>query len=308
MAEIILTPGDLPPPACYPTEQDRFVAYVAAIIASISGGIEWTSDTIAPADLTQYWSRLIGTRPQEPLQWSTDDGEWVRWASEVISTGASGGIADAYTLTNTPAMTGPGITRPGQLWVMFAAAANTGPATLNVDGVGPLPIRLADGVTALVAGNIVVNQGMLLMTGALGTHFILLNPTAIAAVPNLATITGEIATLPGVGTGTTVTHGFATVPDVIQGMMVCTIAEAGYSVNDVVQLGCIKLDSNGAGDAAGDAAEVFSYAYGATDLILTQNAASNGQGPYISGKSDGVMTAFTAANWKFRFTAVIYNT
>jgi hypothetical protein len=225
----------------------------------------------------------------------------------VISTGVSGGIADIYTITNTPSMTGPLISRQGQVWVTFAVAGNTGPSTLNIDGSGPKPITLSDGVTPLVAGNIVTGQAMILVTGSLGTNFLLINPTPVVSL-DIQTVTTEIAGLPGAGTSATVTHGFATAPDAIQGMMVCVTTEAGYVTDEVVQLGIIKLDSGGAGDATGDAAEVFGYSYGPTDLTLTQNAASNGQSPFISGKTDGIMYAFTAANWKFRFVAIMYNT
>lgn len=179
MAEIILTPGDLPPPACYPTEQDRFDAYVAAIIATISGGIEWEASQVAPSDLTMYWLRLdSNSRPVEALKWSTADGAWVRWKSETITTGISGGAADAYTLTNTPAMTSPTAMRPGQLYGMFSVAANTGASTLNIDGIGAFPIRLPDDSTPMVQGDIVTGQAMVLMVNQAGNAFLLVSPTS----------------------------------------------------------------------------------------------------------------------------------
>lgn len=182
MAEIDLTPGVLPPPACYPTEQDRFDAYVAAIIASISGGIEWEASQTAPTDLTLYWLRLdSNNRPIEALKWSTTDGAWVRWSSEAITTGASGGVANAYTLTNTPAMTSPTAMRPGQLYGMFVAATNTTAVTLNIDGVGAFPIRLPDDATALVAGDLVTGQGIIVMVNQAGNAFLLMSPTSNVA-------------------------------------------------------------------------------------------------------------------------------
>ena len=201
MADITLTPGVLPPPACYPTEQDRFDAYVAAIIATVTGGLQWQASQVAPTDLTLFWLRLdSNNRPIEALQWSTTDGAWVRWASEVISTGVSGGVANAYTLTNTPAFTAPTAMRPGQIYGMFITAANTAASTLNIDGVGAFPIRLPDDVSPVVAGDLVTSQGVLLMVNLTGNAFLLLSPTSNVAAHGSMLITTTGAgnfTVPG---------------------------------------------------------------------------------------------------------------
>ena len=182
MADIELSPGTLPPPACYAAEQDRLNAYVEAIIATVTGGLQWQESVVAPTDLPLYWLRKDASgafgRPIEPLNWSQDDGAWVRWASEVISTGVSGGVANAYTLTNTPAMTAPTAMRPGQIYGMFIVANNTAASTLNIDGVGAFPIRYPNDTTAIVSGDLVTGQGVILMVNQAGNAFLLLSPTA----------------------------------------------------------------------------------------------------------------------------------
>lgn len=162
MAEITLEPGVLPPPACYADEQTRFDAYVAAIIATVTGGLQWEASETAPADETLFWLRLDGSgppgRPIEALQWSVADGAWVRWQSEVINTGAPGGAGNAYTLTNSPAMTAATAYRVGTTFTFQSTLANTDTATLNVDGLGARTLKKFGGTSNLAGGDIVVGQ------------------------------------------------------------------------------------------------------------------------------------------------------
>lgn len=174
MGDVILTPGTLPPPACYTTEQDRYDAYIAATIATFSGVIEWQASQTEPSDKSFYWLRTDSQgRPIEALRWSTTDGAWVRWQAEVISTGTSGGSADAYALTNTPPMTVPTAYRVGMVFVVQAAATNTGAAcTFNVDGLGAKSILLPDGATIPPAGAIRSGQMMTLIYDGTGFQLV----------------------------------------------------------------------------------------------------------------------------------------
>lgn len=158
MAEIILTPGILPPPACYADEQTRFNAYVAAIIATVDGGLQWEASETAPAEEALFWLRIDGDRPVEALQWSVADGAWVRWQSEVINTGTPGGAGNNYTLTNSPAMTAATAYRVGTTFTFRATFANTDTATLNVDGLGARTLKKFGGTSNLAGGDIVVGQ------------------------------------------------------------------------------------------------------------------------------------------------------
>jgi hypothetical protein len=171
---INLSPGILPPPACYSTEQDRFDAYVAAIIASITGGIQWEASASAPADLTKYWLRTDSNgRPLEALKWSTTDGAWVRWLAEINNTATAAGSANAYTLTNSPATTAPVAYRPGSTYIFKATFANTGACTLNVDGLGAVTIKKRVSVD-LETGDILSGQVVVVVHD--GTNFQLATP------------------------------------------------------------------------------------------------------------------------------------
>lgn len=155
--EVQLIAGTLPPPACYQSEQDRFEAYVAAITATISGGIQWEASATAPTDLTNYWLRLdANERPIEALKWSTADGVWLRWFDFMVF-GSDTGAADAYAMTNTPAFTAVTAYSIGKAYTFIAANANTGASTLNVDGMGAKAIK-KNVTEALVQNDIKTGQ------------------------------------------------------------------------------------------------------------------------------------------------------
>lgn len=155
--EIQLVAGTLTPPACYQSEQERFEAYVAAITATISGGIQWTASSTAPTDLTNYWLRLDANgRPIEALQWSTADGVWLRWFDFMVF-GTDTGAADSYAITNTPPFTAVTAYAVGKTYTFIAANANTGASTFNVDGLGAKAIK-KNVSEALAQGDIKAGQ------------------------------------------------------------------------------------------------------------------------------------------------------
>lgn len=264
MATVTLTPGTLPPPACYADEQDRFDAYVAAIIATITGTLQWTASDVAPVDLTQYWLRTDGSNPADPavarglelLKWSVPDGAWTRVFAIPNTTGTAGGAADAYTLTHTPPyLTTASAYRVGQVYVFKAIATNTGASTLNVDGLGTRTIKKRVTVD-LEANDILADQMVSVMFD--GTNFQLismgsrLDAAAIApgtegqflrtvggvtvwAGSGLATTLGALAT----GTRRTVAHGLGATPTYFQWRLRCTDAggDAGFTQNQEVDAG-----------------------------------------------------------------------
>lgn len=176
MATVTLTPGTLPPPACYPTEQARFDAYTAAILATISGGIQWQGGTGAPGDVSLYWLRqgLSGGPGLEPLKWSVPDAAWTRWLSSLHNTGTPGGSSNAYTYTQSPAAPPAEAYRLGATYIFKATFANTGAATLSVDGLPAVPIKRRSG-TDLEAGDIEVGLVVVLVHD--GTNFQMVTPT-----------------------------------------------------------------------------------------------------------------------------------
>lgn len=205
MATITLTPGTLAPPACYPTEQHRFDAYVAAILATITGGLQWEVGASAPTDNTLYWLRTdANNRPLEALKWSTTDGAWVRWLSELNNTATPGGVSNAYTLTNAPSALAPAAIayRPGTMYVFKATIANTGACTLAVDGHPPIAIKKRVTVD-LEANDIMAGQVVIVVHD--GTNFQLLSPEKIRGIREAATYAEGNATLGDNGTSSPIT-------------------------------------------------------------------------------------------------------
>ena len=138
---VTLAPGTLAPPTCYTGEQDRFNHYVPAIIVTVSGSGDWINSQSAPADLTNWWSRINSTgEVLEWLKWSSFDSSWFRALSEIANTGSVAGVVNAITITNTPAMTVSQAYQPNRMYVFQATITNTGPTTIEVDGLGPLPV------------------------------------------------------------------------------------------------------------------------------------------------------------------------
>jgi hypothetical protein len=182
MADIQLEAGELPPyPACYSSEQERFDYYVAAIVATIIGGIQWEASETAPTDLTMWWQKLDANgRIVEYLKWSATDGAWIRPFSEVINTGTAAGAGNAYTITNSPAMTAATAYRAGTTFTFKANHANSGTATLNVDALGAKTLKKFGGTSDVADGDIA--SGQMVTAVYDGTNF-----QVISAITSTAT-------------------------------------------------------------------------------------------------------------------------
>jgi len=87
--------------------------------------------------------------------------------------GADAGSTDAYVATLTPA---PTAYVTGRLYVLKAATANTGAATVNFNGIGAVTIVKAVSTT-LSNNDILANMLCLLVYD--GTNMVLLNPRAL---------------------------------------------------------------------------------------------------------------------------------
>jgi hypothetical protein len=174
MPEINLTAGTLPPPACYASEQDRLDAYAAAIIAQYSAPPEWSAGMVAPADLSLYWLRLDSNQnPVEVLKYNTTSGGWARVQTQ-FTYGVGAGVANAYTITLTPASPNAiQAYRTGVAYVFVGPIVNTGASTVDVDGRGVKAITKF-GTVPLVAGDIRAGQVCVVVYD--GTRFQLLNP------------------------------------------------------------------------------------------------------------------------------------
>jgi hypothetical protein len=199
MANGILVAGVLPPPACYPSEQARYNAYIAATTVVITGGLQWTkTTTAAAADKTLYWLQTDNGgetgRPIEPLNWSTGDGVFYRWLSSLGNTGTSGGAVNAYALTFTPTMTAAESYALGRLFVFKATTTNTGPCTLNVDGQGAIPILKLNGVP-LAANDIYQNQMVVVICDGAGNFWLQSTPATLSIQPQTVYATSPLSAL-----------------------------------------------------------------------------------------------------------------
>lgn len=123
------------------TQQDKGATAANPIILDSSGRAEIFADGLykfvvkTPADVTLYtWDDLNYTIPE----------------SRSLYAGASGGSANAYTITNSPPLTS---LDDGESIDWIPNHSNTGAPTLNPDGLGAKPIRDSDGV-ALLGGAI----------------------------------------------------------------------------------------------------------------------------------------------------------
>jgi hypothetical protein len=161
MATVDISAGLLPPPACYPSEQDRLDAYAAALIGNLTTGAEWATSQTAPGNPGLYWLRTdTSNRPIDVMRFSSaaGDSDFIRLSSEVVFAGTASGASGTYAVTNSPPYpSAASAYRTGQIYTFLANHTNPGASTLNVDGKGAKAIT-KDGAAALSANDILVGQ------------------------------------------------------------------------------------------------------------------------------------------------------
>lgn len=305
MATVTLTPGTLLQPACYPTEQARFDAYVAAIQASISGGIQWDAATGAPGDVGLYWLRLDGVnaRVLEPLKYSTPDGAWARWLSSLHNAGTPGGSSNAYTYTQSPAAPSAEAYRLGATYVFKATFANTGPATLSVDGNAAVSIKKR-GAANLEQNDILSGQMVVVVHD--GTNFQLVSPERPPLAPYEKSAV-EMLGLPGFGVMSSQAHGLTAMPDQVTAYLVCVTAEHGYAVGDRIMPWDVSFDYAQGTDIDPDGKTAYKITFDAVNVFVTcmENPGTSSK-IKLYDKTSGQPKDFTAANWKMRFFSIRY--
>lgn len=322
---ITLTPGTLPPPACYAEEQERFDAYVAAIIASVTGGIQWEVGSSAPSDTTKYWLVTdTNGRPLYAAKYSTADAAWVRFLTDVIWCGDATGTLGNYQVAPIPVFTTTASAYAyGRMYAFKVPHNNPGAATLNVNSLGQRDIKKLVS-TALAANDVLVGQLVIVVFD--GTAFQLMVPVAnrtitasditpgtdeqtlssVGGTPatkwqtrQYATATANMVTVPAGGTGQSFTHGLqkdgvAVKPKLFQVWFECTINDPST------------------GHIAGDRVNVETcYATGATAIMCAWSSSTevgmSRNGPagaiYVNHKTTGAAVTLTEANWKMGASA-----
>lgn len=319
---ITLTPGVLPQPQCYADEQSRFNAYVAAIIAAATGGAEWQASLAAPTNLSLYWLRIdSNNRPLEVLKYSAADSAWLRLFSFVM-TGTSAGVANAYTLTNTPPFPTAAVAyRLLSAYTFVANADNTGASTLNVDGLGAKTIKKFFNQD-LTAGDI--KSGMVVQVIYDGTNFQMVSQAGGVGVGNLnpgtdlqfvrtylsggipttrwespyITAAGSYQSIPAAGSSVTFLHGLGSTPTFFKAGIVCVDAggDAGYALNDFVPVGSILRT-----DLSETEHWVTEYS-NATQIGFVRGSLVSVLA--VNHKTTGLLTAITEAKWKVMARAI----
>lgn len=233
MPDIILTAGTLPPPTCYATEQDRFDAYVAAIVAAFSGGLQWETSTVAPTDLTKYWLQTDANgRPVHIRKYSAADGKWDPILDIPYAADSVAGDGNAITLANTPSFNTSSAFLNGRKFMFIAPGTNSGPATLQVDGLAIKSI-VKHGDTALEAGDIEDNDIIEVTYNSILDKFQMVSQPApftfTAEAVDAITGTGT-TTVPGPGASSSISHSLGRIPKNCSVKMRCIDTQAGYSV------------------------------------------------------------------------------
>jgi hypothetical protein len=122
-----------------------------------------------------YWMSLVDNNTSNP---DTGGANWAAWGPGATEYVVDTGAANALVVTPQTALTAY---VNGVEFLVDPAHANTGAATINVSGLGAVPIVHVDG-TALIAGEIQVNQ--LVRVAYFGSSFQYLNaPYALTQSP-----------------------------------------------------------------------------------------------------------------------------
>lgn len=321
--DIELTVGTLPPPACYADEQARADAIIAATTATASGGIQWQASTTAPTDHTMYWLVIdVNGRPLDICKWSDADAAWVRVLSTVVWCGDATGTNSNYEVAPVPVFTTTAAAyQYGRVYAFKVPHTTTGAATLNVNSLGQRAITKF-GTTALVAGDLVVNQMAIVIFD--GTRFQLLcqianltvavanitpgtedqflsttaTPAAAWLTRNYDTPAGLEQAIPAAGSSVTFAHGLtkggvAIKPRGFQVKLRCTAGPAnGYAQDD-------EVDVNSAASSGG----TNWCSIWADETVVGLVFDSGATGPYISAKSGGASGVANGANWKLAASA-----
>lgn len=90
----------------------------------------------------------------------------------------------------------------------------------------------------------------------------------------------------------TIAHGLSSTPEFVLMALVCTTAQAGYSVNDVVFVNDLSANQNDVGVSIVPDGTNLNVRYGSKASVFT-----------IPNKTTGDATALTNANWRLRLIA-----
>lgn len=240
---VTLEPGELPPPACYADEQERFNAYVAAIIATITGDNEVSIGPDAPSDTSLLWVKTNGPTgaPIAILTYSADDASWVRVAEIPTWGGITAGAGASYQIVNDPPyLTDAAAYVVGKTYRCIANHASVGASTFQVDSLSIKDIKIK-GSDPVEADSIANNQVIDLTYDGVNMQLSFPNLTVneiITVIGQLFYETGSSSyqSIPILGGSVVFAHGLGVRPFAFGVNFVCSDAggDSDYSENDSV--------------------------------------------------------------------------
>ena len=184
MADLVLPVdlGSIVGPNCYQNRDADAAKVAAAMTVTIPSVYQsWITQESVPGvdDRDKNWLRLDSNgNPVEALTWSTSAGAWVRWFALNKYAPVSGGAADAYTSTYSPALTSSDI-KTGAEFSFIASFTNAGTSTWSPNGLGPYTIK-KNATEDLDPGDILTGQIISLHYD--GTNMQMVNPVANPAL------------------------------------------------------------------------------------------------------------------------------
>lgn len=235
MATIRLSAAVLPSRACgYSTEQERLDAYVAAIRATLIGGIQWETSASVPVDLGAYW--LKTDADGRPIGYRVHVAADGRFAPPLDATYncTAAGTGDAITVSNGIKFLAGMAFRTGMKFRFVAPGTNTGAVTLKIDDLDPKDV-LKNGGEDMAAGDIVEDQIVEVVYNATVGYFEIVSTTK-TAMPTQPTRSSGTGGVPAAGGNTSIPHGGTTRPDRAEVVLRCTDSDRGYAVGDEVPI------------------------------------------------------------------------
>ncbi len=171
----------------------------------------------------------------------------------------------------------------GGVFTFYPSAPNSGPVTLNVNGIAPAAVHVAG--AALVSNTIRTNRAVMVRYDGLGTGFSYLNPpsafmSVYTSAPQTITAAGALV----------LQHGLGQTPTLISMRLRCTDAggEGGYAQNDEVFIAPVSGEPATVGQG-------ISVSPDATNLNLRFGSAVNTFA--VNNKGTGATVNITNAKW-----------
>lgn len=310
-ATVTLTPGTLPPPGnpppgCYPNEQARFVAYVAAIIATITGENEVYVGPTAPTDLDLVWVKTSGPTgyPIAILTYSADAASWVRVTEIPTWGGITAGAGASYQVVNSPPyLTDISAYVVGKTYRCIANHASTGASTFQVDGLSVKNIKIK-GNSDVEAGSIANNQVIDLTYDGTNMQLSFPNLTVNDIITVLGqvfyeTASGSYASIPILGGTVVFPHGLGVRPFSYGINLICTDAggDNDYVQNDSVPAELAQTINSFSDD------ELLGIWADATNVNFVNPIDNPGGLIYLKNKA-GTRFAINQTKWKLQAWAL----